>query len=416
MFERRRGSRLALWMGWGLCLMGLGCQVTGTSEIVRGYSGAAGPSGPQVTRTEYHPPALTSPDGSMITPVGGPKGVATAELARSTRVSGPAPGANLSPGFIPTELQKLSQPPYRIEPPDVLLLDTIRMAPRPPYIITPMDALQVRVAGTLPEQPIDGVFLVGPDGSINLGYSYGFVRVAGLTVEQAQEEIRKSVAKVLKEPQVAVGLAQFRGLQQVRGEHLVRPDGTISLGSYGSVFVTGLTIAQAKLAIERHLSQYVLDPEVSLDVFAFNSKVYYIIADGGGYGQLVYRFPATGNETVLDAISHIQGLPAVASPHCSHIWVARPAPADNCCTQVLPVDWNAITQGGATATNYQIFPGDRIYVKADPLVTLDYTVAKIVAPIQRLLNVSLLTGATIQSFRNNNNNNNGAAAIVPVVP
>jgi protein involved in polysaccharide export with SLBB domain len=367
-------------------------------------------------------------DGT-ITQVGGTKAVPTAQLATSSappaaKAAPPpadvAPAAAAGPGrgFVPTELQKLSQPTYRIEPPDILLLDTIRMAPKPPYIIAPMDALQVRVAGTLPEQPIDGVFLVGPDGSINLGFSYGFVRLAGLSVEQAQEVIRRRLAQMLKEPQVAVGLAQFRGLQQPRGEHLVRPDGTISLASYGSVYVTGLTLAQAKLAIERHLSQFVLDPEVSLDVFAFNSKAYYIIADGGGYGQLVYRFPATGNETVLDAISHIQGLPAVASPKCSRIWVARPSPADSCCSQVLPVDWNAVTQGGSTATNYQIFPGDRIYVRADPLVTLDYTVAKFVAPIQRVLNVILLGGATVNTFRNNNNNNNnnGTTTIVPVVP
>jgi polysaccharide export outer membrane protein len=414
MFERRQGKRLALWVGWGLCLMGLGCQVAGTADILRGFQGSGGASGSQVTRADYRS-TLPGLDGS-ITPAGATKAPPTAELAKSSKGASLPADAGPGHGFIPTELQKLAQPPYRIEPPDILLLDTIRMAPRPPYIIAPLDSLQVRVAGTLPEQPIDGVFLVGPDGAINLGYSYGFVRVAGLSVDQAQEEIRKKVSKVLKEPQVAVGLAQFRGLQQVRGEHLVRPDGTISLGSYGSVFVTGLTIAQAKLAIERQLSQYVLDPEVSVDVFAFNSKVYYIIADGGGYGQLVYRFPATGNETVLDAISHIQGLPAVASPQCSHIWLARPAPADNCCTQVLPIDWNAITQGGSTATNYQVFPGDRIYVKADPLVAIDYAVAKFVAPIQRVLNIALLSGATVQAFRNNNNNNNNSAAIVPIVP
>ena len=31
--------------------------------------------------------------------------------------------------------------------------------------------------------------------------------------------------------------------------------------------------------------------------------------------------------------------------------------------QTLSVDWQAITQRGETATNYQILPGDRVYVK-----------------------------------------------------
>jgi polysaccharide export outer membrane protein len=417
--------------------MGLGCQIDST-DVVRGFQKQT-VGGPQVTRTDYKPTTMGL-DGSVaqaggakppsmpapvpVKPVTPGEALSLAGLVQDPAAKPAPPPATVAcppaaaqpagpgPGFLPTELQKLSHPAYRIEPPDILLIDTISMTPKPPYTIAPLDALQVRVAGTLPEQPIDGVFLVGPDGAINLGYSYGLVRVAGLNVEQAQEEIRKQVSKVLKEPQVAVGLAQFRGLQQARGEHLVRPDGTISLGSYGSVYVTGLTLAQAKLAIERHLSQFVLNPQISLDVYAYNSKVFYIIADGAGYGELVYRFPATGNETVLDALSLIAGLPAVASPHCSKIWVARPSPADNCCTQVLPVDWRAITQGGSTGTNYQIFPGDRIYVKADPLVAFDFAVAKVTAPLTRILNVALLGGATVQTFRNNNNNNNSAAAIV----
>ena len=50
------------------------------------------------------------------------------------------------------------------------------------------------------------------------------------------------------------------------------------------------------------------NPEISLDVFAYNSKVYYIVTQGAGQGDAVYRFPITGNETVLDAISQINGL------------------------------------------------------------------------------------------------------------
>jgi polysaccharide export outer membrane protein len=289
-----------------------------------------------------------------------------------------------------------------IEPPDILLIDAIRLIPRPPYVVQPFDVLLVRVANPLPNQPVDGSYVVAPDGTINMGFGYGVVRVAGLRLEAVQEEIRKALTKTIRGPQVAVGLGQFRGMQQLRGEHLVRQDGTISLGTYGSVNVTGLTIAQAKQQIEQCLSQYLVNPEISLDVFAYNSKVYYIIADGAGYGQQVFRLPVTGKETVLDAISQIQGLPLVASK--KHIWVARPAPAGAPCDQILPVDWRAITEGGSTATNYQLFPGDRIYIKADCLICLDNWIAKIVSPIERLFGVTLLGTATVQEFRNNNNN------------
>src|SRR5262249_33101479 len=61
--------------------------------------------------------------------------------------------------------------------------------------------------------------------------------------------------------------------------------------------------------------------ELTLDVAAYNSKYYYVITDGAGYGEQVIRFPYTGNETVLDAVSQIQGLPAVSSK--KRVWVAR---------------------------------------------------------------------------------------------
>ncbi len=49
--------------------------------------------------------------------------------------------------------------------------------------------------------------------------------------------------------------------------------------------------------------QYLENPEVSVSVFSYNSKVYYVITQGAGMGDGVFRFPVTGNETVLDAVS-----------------------------------------------------------------------------------------------------------------
>ena len=190
--------------------------------------------------------------------------------------------------------------------------------------------------------------------------------------------------------------------QPIRGQHLVRPDGTIGLGIYGSVRVGGLTIAQAQAAIARQIGLRVkdLDPaNLSVDVLAYNSKYYFIITDGGGYGEQVYRLPSTGNETVLDAISLVNGLPPVASKR--HIWVARPiCNGRDCPSQLLPVDWVGITQGGDPTTNYQLLPNDRIYVKADRLITFDTRLAKILAPVERVLGITLLGSETVNSIKN----------------
>src|SRR5262249_7795138 len=200
---------------------------------------------------------------------------------------------------IPREMTKVSLPDYVIEPPDILLIDAIRLVPLPPYKVEPLDALLITVPGTTPPlEPITGTYVVESDGTINLG-EYGSVKVVGMTLEQVREAVKKQVGARIKDPQVLVALGQSRALQQIRGEHLVRPDGTVGLGTYGSVRVVGMTLQEARTAIEDHLGQFLQNPEIALDVFAYNSKAYYVIFDLGGNGQQVVRLPVTGNDTVL---------------------------------------------------------------------------------------------------------------------
>jgi polysaccharide export outer membrane protein len=314
-----------------------------------------------------------------------------------------APGCMLIPGdpvptppAVPRELTKVSQPPYVLEPPDIVLIDAVRLIPKSPYHIEPLDGLLIKVTGTLKE-PIEGIYGVDPDGSISLGFSYGNVRVAGMSVQEARKEVENHLRTILTNPSVQLSLAQSRGLQLIRGDHLIRPDGTVGLGIYGSVYVAGMNLTQARAAIEDHLKTYMENPQISLDVFAYNSKVYYIVFDGGGYGEQVIRLPVTGNETVLDAIANVFGLPVVAAKR--RIWVARPAPAGGGCDQVLPVDWHAIAQRGETDTNYQVMPGDRIYVQAERLISLNTELQRMIAPIEQLFGVSLLGAGTVSALR-----------------
>ena len=142
-------------------------------------------------------------------------------------------------------------------------------------------------------------------------------------------------------------------MQRIAGEHIVGPDGTITLGQYGSVPVVGMTLDEIRLTIADHLSEYFANPQVSVSVFAYNSKAYYIVTQGGGLGDGLVRLPYTGNETVLDALSQINGLSYVSS---SDMWLARPN--RQCGTSLqLPIDWQAITQRADVGTNYQLLPG-----------------------------------------------------------
>lgn len=176
------------------------------------------------------------------------------------------------------------------------------------------------------------------------------------------------------------------------GERLVRTDGTINLGFYGCVFVAGLTIEQAKDRVQQHLSQFIRSPIVNLDVYSYNSKGIYVVADGAGFGEQAVRLPFTGNETVLDAISQIGGLPPVA--HKQKIWLARPG------CPIMPVNWSAIVQCGDTSTNYQLQPNDRVYINSDPLLRMDTMVAKLLNPWERIFGFTLLGATTVKLLQN----------------
>ena len=293
------------------------------------------------------------------------------------------------------ELAKVSLPPYVIEPPDILLIDALRVVPKPPFRIQSFDTLQVIVEGTLLEQPINGLYVVEPGGMLDLGPSYGKVMVGGQSLEEAQDAVFRSLKRVLRDPQVSLTLAQAAGQQQIAGEHLVGPDGTINLGTYGNVYITGMTLAEAKEAIEAHLSKSLDAPLVSVDVFSYNSKVYYVITEGAGNGDNIARFPVTGNETVLDAIAGINGISRVSS---KDIWIARPAPSGVGCDQVLPVDIEAIMKGGSTATNYQLLPGDRVFIGQDPWIAFNGVIDKVIGPFERIFGFGLIGAQTVQTF------------------
>lgn len=193
--------------------------------------------------------------------------------------------------------------------------------------------------------------------------------------------------------------------QQIDFTNIVRPDGSIGMGIYGSVYVAGMTLEQAKQAIAAQLQRIAVQKkevseivkELNVDILSFNSKVYYIITDGGGYGQRVYRLYYTGNETVLDAISNIGGIPREGSR--KKIWVARATP-NTITPKILPVDWRGITQLGAATTNYQIYPGDRIFIQSDGLIAADIWLNKVLSPVERVMSTILLGTGIANSVHN----------------
>ncbi|QDS96066.1 Polysaccharide biosynthesis/export protein [Roseimaritima multifibrata] len=299
----------------------------------------------------------------------------------------------VQPADVPKELCKATIPEYVIEPPDILTIDALRVLPKQPYALQPLDSISVQINKSNGEPLFNASASIDPAGELPLGPEFGSVKASGKTIGQLRTEIKRLVNETYSEPLVGVDLVQIALLQQIAGEHIVSPDGKVNLGVYGQVRVAGMSIPESKQAIEAHLSTYLDKPQIAVDIFGFNSKFYYVISEGGGLGDQVTRIPFTGNETVLDAISNVEGLSAVSS---KQMWVARPGRNMDGGEQVLPVDWQAVSMRGDTRTNYQIMPGDRVFVAEDKLVAFDNHFAKQVAPIERMAGVVLLVTQAAQ--------------------
>jgi len=327
---------------------------------------------------------------------------------------------------IPRELSMASIPVYRVAPPDILLIELVRSIRPSNDGIRAGDYVIIRAANLEPYDPedeevqkalktVNGEYLVQADGTVDLGPWYGSVRIEGQTASQVELTLASYLRTEhqgedgrtyggYQKPIVSVSLADVGARQIVAGEHLIRPDGTVSLGIYGSVYVAGMTLDEVKQAVEQHLGDSVHDAEVAVDVLAYNSKKIYLITDGGGVGEQVVTLPFTGGETVLDALANINGLSPVSS---KQMWIARPAPNGTDVAQTMPIDWRAITQDGVTTTNYQLMPGDRIYIKADCWVASDNFIAKVTQPFSRIFGFIILGNGTVRTLQQGGNSGTG---------
>ncbi len=206
---------------------------------------------------------------------------------------------------------------------------------------------------------------------------------------KAQPPLKAFGAYVVEPPDLLlVEVLEALPGRPISGERLVRPDGKISLGFYGDLYVAGLSVPEVKEKIVLHLRKYLsddtlglvkIDPEteqpvidpktnepvmiqprdtdrVFVDVTAYNSKVYYV----QGAAHITGRLPITGKERVLDAIDFAGGLQSDAD-HEGVVLYREGKPGEP--LKILPIDIDQIMMGDDLSTNYQLDPGDRIVVR-----------------------------------------------------
>jgi len=187
--------------------------------------------------------------------------------------------------------------PTRAEPEshniDLSTSDGKAAVPPEPYTILPGDSLVIRAVGTITDDPIDGIYVVEPAGTVALGPAYGRVIVKGLSLVEAEGAIAKQLKQILRQPEVSVTLAGWVDRskpqappvehriapgdildiwacgtipdQPIHGPYLVEPDGQVTLGpAYGRVNLNGQTFEEAEKTVTKQLMQILRQPEISI--------------------------------------------------------------------------------------------------------------------------------------------------------
>ena len=163
----------------------------------------------------------------------------------------------------------------------------------------------------------------------------------------------------------------FNSSVRLPAEQKIKPDGTIDLGQYGRLVVTGMSLDEIRDAVERKIAEKEEKNEpIHIQLTEPESQVYYVVGEVNSPAS----YPIIGRETVLDAVLAAGGLSAQADRH--NLILSRPtSPAS--CRAVLPICFRHIVELGDSSTNYQVMPGDRIYV---PSVTFSQQLFRFFAP------------------------------------
>ena len=228
--------------------------------------------------------------------------------------------------------------------------------------LTPLDSLLVDVGDTVSVEPVSfdatirlpGDQTVKPDGHISLG-EFGPWLASGKSVQQLQIEIQSVVDSA-----ISSRLEQEFSVQQRRVE---LDDQELSLDADEDEEEDVLEKESRRLALEREAREaFDVDREkqlrqnrISVRLTNWDSKKIYVLGEVNSPGSFVYQ----GNETVLDAIIEAGGIGSKANHHA--IIVSRPSDCGDCRT-VMKICYDQIVQLGDASTNYQLRPGDRVYV------------------------------------------------------
>lgn len=214
------------------------------------------------------------------------------------------------------------------------------------YLLGPDDELEI--SGPEPDEPTSKTTRIDGDGAIQAPL-VGRVHVAGLTVEQAEQEVNKRLSVYIRQPQFTINLRELRsqpvsilgavnapGVHQVQGHQTllemlslaggIRPDAGYSIritreSEWGCIPLPNATLdASGRFSVAEVNLKEIMEaknPEENIQIFPHDvvsvpkAEMVYVIGDVTRSGGFVLG--ENKSISVLQALSLAEGLSAAAN-------------------------------------------------------------------------------------------------------
>ena len=246
-----------------------------------------------------------------------------------------------------------------------LLPKELAIQPLPNYIIEIGDTILIEPVKFDTTIRLPGDQIVKPDGFVSLG-GFGRLMVSGKSIEQIRDEAQKIIDYHLErelrhnfkfdENDRAYKRQLDEQYADARYADEDADDRDVELEAREQQ-EQARQQQELAIALERDITKSIRDNEVSARLVNWDSKKIYVLGEVSSPGSYVF----TGHQTVLDALIEAGGMTTKANQH--EIIVSRPSSCGECKT-VMKICYAQIVQLGDASTNYQLMPGDRIFVPA----------------------------------------------------
>jgi polysaccharide export outer membrane protein len=142
--------------------------------------------------------------------------------------------------------------------------------------------------------------------------------------------------------------------QEFNGNHLIRPDGRITVNLVGEVMAAGLTPEELTDSLREKIKKYLVDPDVTISVLAINSKRFFIQGEVNRPGEYKLVVPTK----VLEALVNAGGFRDFAKT--KDIVVIREEGGE---TKRVHFNYKDVIRGRHLDQNIFLKPGDIIVVR-----------------------------------------------------